>query len=120
VFLKNEGKTLGNIDMEYRNDALNFLWEMNEKYQERVKKLWSLYQKSEDEKNKVSILAEIRKQEQQHFDNLQSLGITPKIADKHIHGLVYISKLGAEEKKDEKIKLDNTVLEHIADNAVIN
>jgi hypothetical protein len=119
--LRKEGKTLGQIDIEYRNDCINFIWELNDKYQERVKHLWNMYSKDgTSTKEKTDILTEIRKQEQQHFDNLQSLGIVPKEAQKFIHGVVYVSKLKGTQQEDkpnvpEQKKPDNPDVVSVSD-----
>lgn len=102
TFLKSYGKTLAKKDVEYRNDALNFLWEMSDNYKERIKHLWNDYNKANSEQVKVEILREIRQQEKQYFEMLQSLGILPKEAEKFIHGITYVSHLRPEEEKNEK------------------
>lgn len=104
-YIKDYGKTLAQKDMEYRNDALNFLWELNDNYRERIKHLWNDYKPSTQESVKVEILKELRQQEKQYFEFLQSMGIMPKEAEKFMHGIVYVSHLKEktiEEKKDEK------------------
>jgi len=104
-FIKQFGKKLAQIDIEYRNDALNFLFELQDNYKGRVKHLWQDYDKAREETTKVAIMRELREQEKQYFEFLQSLGIMPKEAEKFLMGIKYVSHLREDIPKTENTDL---------------
>lgn len=53
------------------------IWCLSEGYEERIKRLWSIYGADKDSATRVSVIKEIRTNETQHIELMQSLGLLP-------------------------------------------
>jgi len=114
--IKKQSKTMIQQDIESKRDMLDFLWEMQGNYKERIRKLWNGYKKCNEEIEKMEILREIRQQEKQHFDMLQSVGILPKDAQAQIGGVTYVSKLRDDEKESGNKTVIKPLEEQVKEN----
>lgn len=82
-------KMLGDIRKMMKQDAKHsvlaeertkeFMYNLTLNYDERIKRLWAVYSTTTDENTKVNILKEIRGNEKQYLETMQSLGIMPNI-----------------------------------------
>lgn len=119
--IKDLAQTTVQEDVAMKSNVLTFFWEMNEKYQRRIRELWDTYDKAHWQNETpfalVKILREIRENDKQYTEMLQQAGIRPKEPEKHLHaGVIYVSHLGkekpktiVEEKKNEKVNVVNAV-----------
>ncbi len=74
----------------YRNDMITFLWELQENYKYRVKRLWNDYKTSPKEK-RVNIIEQLRHEDRQMFEILEQLGLMPSNVDRALAGITYVS-----------------------------
>ena len=100
--IKKFAKDVAEKEADYRADMLNFLWEVEANYKERIKKLWNQYNKTTNEKIQVDIIAEIRQNEKQHFELLQQIGIMPRQASHFTDKITYVSLLQKEQEKPKE------------------
>lgn len=107
AFLKQQALVEAKDDVKLKADMLNFVWEMNENYKERIRSLWKDYKASTNEFVRVKQLAEIREQEKTYIEFLQQFGLVVKEPEKVLHGITYISHLGKERNPAETINQED-------------
>lgn len=69
---------IARVDIDLTKDLHQFYWELQERYNERVKRLWVEYHAAANGKLRMALLKEVREQERQHISVLQELGIVHK------------------------------------------
>lgn len=110
--LRDQANAEASGDNTLKADMLAFVWEINENYKERIRRLWADYKASTNEFVRVKMLGEIREQEKQYVSFLQQFGIVTKEPDKVLHGIQYISHLGKPRETVDEQKQEDSPDEH--------
>lgn len=109
-------------DIAFQADVRMFFWELKDRYEARVKRLWNDYNlDSTKSKLRVAILKELRDQEKQFIETLQDVGILRKVATK-----IEVDKQSKEVKvmynmteKELKHKLQSLIDDDVSANPVV-
>lgn len=121
ALIRKTSSELATADIEFQTDIKMFFWELKDRYEARVKRLWSEYQTAPS-KQRVLILKEIREQEKQFIETLQSVGILKKAAtqinvDKQSKELKILFDLSEDELKE---KLKSLIDEDVIANPIVD
>jgi len=78
---------------EYRDELVSFLFDLYERHNTRVSRLWNLY-KSVDEKSKLKldIIQQLREEDKYILEILKMLGLDKEVSNKAVNAkIVYVS-----------------------------
>lgn len=79
---------------EYRDEMVSFLFDLFERHNTRVNRLWNLYKLLDDKsKSKLEVLQQLREEDKYIFEVIKSMGLDKETAEKSLNSrkIVYVS-----------------------------